>query len=351
MCWDYLEKTLRGFGFGGTFTHVTIGMIKSLSWTLLLNGHFSRTGTSSRSLPQGDCMSPLLFLLAHAGLFFLHARDNRIRGFPIQGKPRGLFQTAYVDDTTNVCTSTTDVHAIMENITTYSMASQQRCNVQKSTGLHIGRGSSPRLSLPNLPVTWVQPDGHHLLHNCPIGCTMDGRLAEHPTFLYDNTTHSGKLTGMLQAASRWAAVPRLSLRGRVLLTNQMLFSKVLYYCQGHPPNEYTTKIIQRIGSNFVWKQQGIITHTVPGWIDRDMSYMPWVQGGLGLHNMEWRLWSVYTKQILTAFIGVNAHPGCMLAQEAFATTYTHNNGTSWHLGAAILTCALTSYKGLSWYWA
>eukprot|EP00899_Mesostigma_viride_P019307 jgi/Mesvir1/27378/Mv07184-RA.1 len=349
MCWEYLEHILTALGFGPQLMTVIMGMIKSLAWYLLIDGHKSATGASSRSLPQGDCMSPILFLLAHAGLYWLHQNDPRIRGFPT-GNGKGIFQTAYVDDTTNVCISLPEVHAVMDNITTYSVATQQRCNVLKSTGLHIGKTNTLRYALPNLAVTWVKPGDHHLLHNCPIGCTPEGRLAEQRSFMYDETNHVGKLAGVLLTAGRWGAVHRMSLRGRTLIVNQLLFSKVLYYCQAHPPNDATTQLIQRLGSNFVWKQKGLISHTVHGWINREMSFMSWVHGGLGLHNIQWRLWSLYAKQVISVFMGVNTHPGCMLARETLASLSTHASGTSWQLGAGILGSTLISYKGLPWYW-
>eukprot|EP00899_Mesostigma_viride_P007577 jgi/Mesvir1/16820/Mv25531-RA.1 len=85
-----------------------------------------------------------------------------------------------------------------------------------------------------------------------------------------------------------------------------------------------------------------------------MSFMPWPLGGLGLHNMQWRLWSVYAKQVISAHIGVNTHPGCLLARVTLSRLTHHSNGISWHSGAALLTARLPSPKltrGLPWYWA
>eukprot|EP00899_Mesostigma_viride_P003775 jgi/Mesvir1/13399/Mv25621-RA.2 len=354
ICWKYLEAILHGLGFGPKLIKVSLGMIKSLTWHLLINGHKSHIGHSTRSLPQGDCLSPLLFLLAHAGLFFLHQQDSRIQGYPLPHHTRGLFQTAYADDTTNICTSLRDVDAVLDNISTYCTASQQRCNVQKSTGLHIGRTTNPTLQPTNLAVTWVPPGGYHLLHNCPIGRTAEGRLLEVKTFLYDESQQLGKLTGVQQVANRWAGVHRLSLRGKVLVTNQLLFSKLLYFGQAHPPDEHTVSLIQRLGHNFVWKKSSDLSRQVHGWIRESMSFMPWPLGGLGLHNMQWRLWSVYAKQVISAHIGVNTHPGCLLARVTLSRLTHHSNGISWHSGAALLTARLPSPKltrGLPWYWA
>eukprot|EP00899_Mesostigma_viride_P021876 jgi/Mesvir1/29690/Mv25408-RA.1 len=245
MCWAYLRHILIGLGFGPRILTVIMGMIKSLTWYILINGHKSALGHSSRSLPQGDCMSPILFLLAHAGLFWLHQHDPRLQGFPLAGSAKGVLLTA----------------------------------------------------------------------------------------------------------GRWGGVQRMSLRGKALIVNQLLFSKVLYYCLAHPPNDHTIQLIQRIGSNFVWKQKGLISHTVHGWISRDMSFMSWLHGGLGLHNIQWRLWSMYAKQVISVYMEVNTHPGCLLAKESLSASYTHANGTSWHLDAGVLGCTLISYKGLPWYWS
>eukprot|EP00899_Mesostigma_viride_P008861 jgi/Mesvir1/17977/Mv09327-RA.1 len=234
-------------------------------------------------------------------------------------------------------------------------------------GFQLFSGASKAARDRDLQLSVYRPfsaeDASRLLQALVREASVNGMVAT----LYNEMDCFGSTsTTLVCRASRLQAVPkecssrqgggapgvqRMSLRGKALIVNQLLFSKVLYYCLAHPPNDHTIQLIQRIGSNFVWKQKGLISHTVHGWISRDMSFMSWLHGGLGLHNIQWRLWSMYAKQVISVYMEVNTHPGCLLAKESLSAIYTHANGTSWHLDAGVLGCTLISYKGLPWYWS
>ena len=66
--WPYLEGVLTRMGFSAKWTVLIMECVKSISYSVVLNGKHSGFFTPSRGLRQGDPISPFLFLLCAEGL-------------------------------------------------------------------------------------------------------------------------------------------------------------------------------------------------------------------------------------------------------------------------------------------
>uniref|UniRef100_A0A2N9FA00 Reverse transcriptase domain-containing protein n=1 Tax=Fagus sylvatica TaxID=28930 RepID=A0A2N9FA00_FAGSY len=69
--WDFLESIMRRMGFAGEWIRLMMMCLRSVSYSVLINGEQCRYFTASRGIRQGDSLSPYLFLLCAEGLSFL----------------------------------------------------------------------------------------------------------------------------------------------------------------------------------------------------------------------------------------------------------------------------------------
>ncbi|XP_030973764.1 uncharacterized protein LOC115993913 [Quercus lobata] len=84
--WEFLERAMLHLGSSGRFVATIMSCVKSISYSVLLNGVLGSTIKPSRGLRQGDPLSPYLFLVCAMGLQgLLHKAEYEglIRGVSI----------------------------------------------------------------------------------------------------------------------------------------------------------------------------------------------------------------------------------------------------------------------------
>jgi hypothetical protein len=90
--WDYLEAIMVKLGFAQQWISVVMGMVKSVSFSVLFNGEKLEGFKPTRGIRQGDPISPYLFLLAAEGLSCLlkHNQSLHLEGIKLLLKWLGL---------------------------------------------------------------------------------------------------------------------------------------------------------------------------------------------------------------------------------------------------------------------
>lgn len=100
--WKYLEGALLRLGFQSRFVSKVIQLVKSVSFSILVNGAHTPYFRPSRGLRQGDPLSPFLFLLATEGLSALIQNEvelGRIQGLKISRQGPVVSHLLYADET------------------------------------------------------------------------------------------------------------------------------------------------------------------------------------------------------------------------------------------------------------
>eukprot|EP00253_Pinus_taeda_P011321 PITA_11321 len=134
--WNYLEAVLTAFGFDQRWNKWILALIKSSSFSILVNGSPSETFTPSRGIKQGDPLSPFLFVILMEGLSRLIHKakeEGNIRGLrPLHSSPATTHQQ-FMDDTLLHGTPTVkEALAFKSILTLFSKASSMEINHAKS---------------------------------------------------------------------------------------------------------------------------------------------------------------------------------------------------------------------------
>ncbi len=135
--WAFLENIMLKLGFSASLVSKVMECVRTVSYSVLINGEPCGFFQPSRGLRQGDPISPYLFLLCAEGLQALlakAARTKSIQGIAIsRGGPK-LTHLFFADDSVLFCrASLQECHAIQEVLRTYERASGQQINQEKTT--------------------------------------------------------------------------------------------------------------------------------------------------------------------------------------------------------------------------
>ncbi|GLT70006.1 hypothetical protein SLA2020_421110 [Shorea laevis] len=99
--WAYLEAVMRKLGFAERWVQLLMSCVRTVSYSVLINGSPQGRIIPTRGLRQGDPLSPYLFLLCAEGLSsLLHAaeREGRISGLPFARGGPFLSHLFFADD-------------------------------------------------------------------------------------------------------------------------------------------------------------------------------------------------------------------------------------------------------------
>eukprot|EP00253_Pinus_taeda_P013691 PITA_13691 len=100
VSWTYLEAILKAFGFSQSWISWILAMVKSPSFSILVNGAPSDPFFPSRGIRQGDPISPFLFVMEGLSRIIKSAKDRNIIKVlqPLTHAPTTTHQQ-FVDDT------------------------------------------------------------------------------------------------------------------------------------------------------------------------------------------------------------------------------------------------------------
>ena len=135
--WDFLENIMLKMDFHSKWVSLVMACVRSISYSVLINGEPKGYFHVSKGLRQGDPISPYLFLLCAEGLHALLTRatfSRWIQGLSISREGPKLTHLFFADDSVLFCRATLqDCNTIMEILRRYERASGQQINQDKTT--------------------------------------------------------------------------------------------------------------------------------------------------------------------------------------------------------------------------
>ncbi|CAN0857898.1 LINE-1 retrotransposable element ORF2 protein [Linum grandiflorum] len=142
--WVYLEAVLRQMGFHERWVHWMMMCVRSVQYTVMINGEGVGPIVPSRGLRQGCPLSPFLFILCAKGLSALIRQakfDGRIQGARVCRGAPWVTHLLFADDSFFFMRATFDeARELRKILDMYAEASGQLINYQKS-GIQCSRNT------------------------------------------------------------------------------------------------------------------------------------------------------------------------------------------------------------------
>jgi hypothetical protein len=135
--WDFLEAIMQKMGFAERWVKMIMRCVKSVSYSILINGQPHGRIFPSRGIRQGDPLSPYLFILCAEGLSHMLSRAERersITGLPVARGRMRIRHLFFADDSLLFCKANVEEWArIQEILGQYEHASGQKLNREKTS--------------------------------------------------------------------------------------------------------------------------------------------------------------------------------------------------------------------------
>ena len=254
---EYLQAVLHHFGFPAPFVDSIMHLFFNTQLSININGYISAPCQQQRGLRQGDPLSPLLFNLMLEPLLQSLLSSPSLRGFsfdipnaptsqsPFMITPPPLKTLAYADDVLIFVTHKEEVQAIMNIIKLYCRASNAKLNCQKTLVVSLNG---------HVPDDWKQAFSSQDLHqwhdrtspNAAIylGFPLTSTHQQLADFLQSRLEKLKNNVHIMQSRS-------LSIRGKALVANSLLLSKMWYCLRILPLNQVFLKSIQSVITQFL----------------------------------------------------------------------------------------------------
>ncbi len=124
-------------GFQSTWVNLIMECVRTVSFSILVNGSSHGYFTSSRGLRQGDPLSPYLFLFCAEGLHRLLSQaetSGQIQGLSLCRNGPRLTHLFFADDCLLFCKANlTECDNLLQILDRYEYASRQQLNRTKTT--------------------------------------------------------------------------------------------------------------------------------------------------------------------------------------------------------------------------
>jgi hypothetical protein len=143
--WTFLETTMSRLGFEARWIQLIMACVRSVQYSILVNGTPVGDIRPTRGTRQGDPMSPYLFMICAEMLSSLlsHAeRNGIITGVPSSPKGPRISHLFFADDSILFCKSNSvEWHCLLRILGIYEATSGQKLNLQK-TSIFFSRNTS-----------------------------------------------------------------------------------------------------------------------------------------------------------------------------------------------------------------
>jgi hypothetical protein len=143
--WGFLEAVMEQMGFNRRWIDLVMMCVRSVKYSIVVNGTPCGLITPSRGIRQGDPISPYLFLLCAESLSAMFSqanRDGRLTGVPTSRGGPVISHLFFADDSLLFCRSNmTQWNHLTAILHLYEGASGQKMNSNK-TGIFFSKNSA-----------------------------------------------------------------------------------------------------------------------------------------------------------------------------------------------------------------
>ena len=259
---EYLFKVLEKAGFGSGFTGWIRRIYRKAMSCVKVNGIVTNVFKLGRSVRQGCPLSAMLYALSAEPLAALLKKNEKVEGVVVPGGEVSVVYQ-YADDTTITVRDMESVKGVFESVEVYGRASGAKINIEKSEFMVLGTGSVGRAEVE-------LKENKDFFRVLGINLGLKDREGR-------DVQYEGVL-GSIRKTLRFWKLRKLKLRGKVVVVNGLIMSKLVYIMSVLDVPERVVREINKIVSEFIWDGRGIR-------IAREVLENEYKDGGLKLINI------------------------------------------------------------------
>ena len=237
VCWSYLTKVLHKYNYGTKTIENIKTLYTDIETSIKANGHLTAPFHPTRGVRQGCPLSMILYILQADVMIRNVEQDKNIKGITVNKDETKV--TAYADDTLFYITGKESLLRLDQLLEDFENATGTKLNRNKCRGVWIGKDSH-RMTGP-LNFNWKET------HLKTLGVLFDreGQDQLQPNW----TPILQKIEKTIHAWKRH----NLSLKGRVLVLNSLVMSKIWHTAQVIPlPEQETLSKLNSTLQDYLW---------------------------------------------------------------------------------------------------
>ena len=265
---DYIYKVMDALNFGEDMVAWMRLFLTERIAHLLMGGHLTLKILLEQGVPQGDIISPFIFIIAVEILLIKITRSRHIKGIKLETEEEIRAQT-FADDTSLLierCEAS--LKGCVNFINSFSKISGLHANLDKTRVVPFGSNFNTKDKLcPNLPLKW---ESSFTL----LGINIDNKLME--IDLNFDRIHTKTKSLINDWRSR-----NLPIQGRINISKCMLVSQYTYVASILPLSAEQTEKAQDAINDYIMN----IGTANRKWISKDKIYAPINKGGLNCINL------------------------------------------------------------------
>ena len=263
--WDFMYRILEKLGYGPEFTKTIRTMYNNITSMEKVNGHLSEEFILEKGVRQGCPLSMILYVVIGEILTNYVTLDKQVTGISIEGEEIKISQ--FADDTSFFVTGSKSIERISQILNIYLNASGSDINRDKCNGLWLGRFRETINEPENkLDIWWSA----HSIRLLGIKFVNPGEVE------FENWSKCEEK--LLKNLHLWKNL-RLSLKGKRLVINQLLYSQLWYLSQVMPVPQNIINLFTQHVYNFLWGDK----HPL---INRTITQLNIADGGLKVLNLQ-----------------------------------------------------------------
>ncbi|XP_010513742.1 PREDICTED: uncharacterized protein LOC104789794 [Camelina sativa] len=273
--WNFLEELLIRLGFDIKWVNWIMSCVRSVTFSVLINGKEHGFIKPERGIRQGDPLSPFLFILCAEALVHVMNKaeqEGRLTGLKLTPECPSIQHLLFADDSLFLCrASLLECSNLLQCLRLYGDASGQEINLQKSS-ITFGKKLDPYMRRVIGLFTGIEQEGgagkYLGLPECFSGSKKD-MLA----YITDRLT--SRLRGWFEKT--------LSLGGKEVLLKAVALALPVYAMSCFRLSKHQCKKITSVMANFWWN--AVEEKQKMHWVSWEKMCKSKDQGGLGFRDI------------------------------------------------------------------
>ncbi len=260
---SFLFAVLEHFGFGNIFKEWITILYKNVMTKVKCNGFLTKPFKITRSIRQGCPLSAQLYTLVAEPLGLMIKKDKDTQGIRIEEGKEGKIIFQYADDTTLILKDLESVKEVMGKVKSYGKGTGAKVNEEKTVYMRFG----------GVPSLFGGFNFEEVQETKMLGVTLGKDEKGARERMFEN------VVGEMEKRLRFWKGRSLSLKGKILVVNVLMLSKMWYILTVMATPRWVEMRIKRCVVEFVWEKKPprIAYNTLIGQIDK---------GGMGLADVE-----------------------------------------------------------------